>query len=169
MVWVLRYYYQGCPSWEWFYPYHYAPLASDLVGLSDIFSSRCSRRPDEVMSGKLSSSECIPFVRGKPFTAFEQLMGVLPADSSHCMPPAYANLMQDPSSSIAEFYPTDFEVDMEGKRWAWQGIALLPFIDQHRLLRAIAPLEATLSEEEKRRNSFGYPVMKILMSLFDPI
>jgi 5'-3' exoribonuclease 2 len=48
---------------------------------------------------------------------------------------------------------------MNGKKMAWQGVALLPFIDQKRLLDAMADPYKQISDEERRRNRWGDNVL----------
>ena len=47
---------------------------------------------------------------------------------------------------------------MNGKRFTWQAVTLLPFIDEQRLLAAIAKREGALTSDEQRRNSFRLEV-----------
>lgn len=138
LAWVLRYYFQGCPSWEWFYPYHYAPFAADFVDL-----------------GKME----INFEKGRTSKPFEQLLSVQPAASRHVLPAVFHDLMTNPESEIIDFYPEDFEVDLNGKKMAWQGVALLPFIDMPRLLAAAEKKYPLLSAADTARNGLGKEVL----------
>lgn len=138
LAWVLQYYYQGCPSWEWFYPYHYAPFAQDFVDI-----------------GKMS----VNFEPGRTARPFEQLMSVQPAASKHVLPPIFHDLMTDPNSPIIDFYPEEFDIDLNGKKMAWQGVALLPFIEMPRLLAEIEKKYPLLKPEDVARNEPGREVL----------
>jgi 5'-3' exoribonuclease 2 len=67
--------------------------------------------------------------------------------------------MVNEDSPIFDFYPLTFEIDMNGKRMAWQGVALLPFIDERRLLDAMNPEYPKLTAEEVRRNRWGNNIL----------
>lgn len=69
--------------------------------------------------------------------------------------------MTEEDSPIIDFYPTSFQVDMNGKKMTWQGVALLPFIDETRLLDAMNAHYPKLSEDENRRNTWGNTVIYI--------
>lgn len=45
--------------------------------------------------------------------------------------------MYDDNSPIIDFYPTDFEQDLNGKKAEWEAIVKIPFINQERLLKAM--------------------------------
>ena len=133
--WVLEYYYRGVASWNWYYPYHYAPMASDCVDLQTIN---------------------VKFSLGTPFKPYEQLLSVQPSSSCNLLPEPYRWLMLDPKSPIADFYPVDFKVDLEGKRADWEGVVLIPFIDERRLLAAAQSIpDSSLTKEERKRNTLG--------------
>ena len=80
------------------------------------------------------------------------------------LPEPLQGLMINEDSPILDFYPADFDIDMNGKKMAWQGVALLPFIDQTRLLTALSSKEEELTDDEKRRNRWGDNVMFVAES-----
>lgn len=75
------------------------------------------------------------------------------------IPAVFQPFMINQDSPIIDFYPSTFEIDMNGKKMAWQGVALLPFIDEKRLLDAMALQYPNLTEEEVRRNRWGSDVI----------
>lgn len=85
-------------------------------------------------------------------------MGVLPDRSKKIVPKVYHDLMTNPSSPIIDFYPRDFELDMNGKKMDWEAVVKIPFIDEKRLLDAMATKNDNLEDDEKARNGFGVPI-----------
>ena len=136
LLWNLAYYHDGCSSWTWYLPHHYAPLASDFTNLADL-------------NPRLPS--------GRPLTPLMQLLAVLPRQSATLLPGAYKDLAFSDASPLAKYFPPDFELDPNGKRNAWEAVALLPFIDEKEYIGAVSSLDhaQALSAEEKQRNEMG--------------
>ncbi|ANQ07550.1 Exoribonuclease [Plasmodium coatneyi] len=145
LAWVLSYYFQSCPMWHWYYPYYYAPLSSDLIIDNVNFT----------------------FQKDEPILPLEQLLCVLPSNSSHCLPKGYRELMVRHDSPIIDFYPKTFKEEENGKKYKYQWVILLPFVDKERIIKHARELNDTLTEEERKRNRRG--MNKIYMNCSHPL
>lgn len=134
LQWNLHYYYHGCISWGWFYPFHYAPFISDIVNFKEVDTN---------------------FDMGEPFKPYDQLLSVLPAASSALLPMVYRSLVTSNSSPLAQYFPTELEYDLNGKQNDWEAVVLAPFIDEDALLKATVVCNLFLTEEERANNSHG--------------
>eukprot|EP00923_Selenidium_pygospionis_P041694 GHVN01072360.1.p1 GENE.GHVN01072360.1~~GHVN01072360.1.p1 ORF type:complete len:720 (+),score=65.27 GHVN01072360.1:1819-3978(+) len=135
LSWIMKYYYRGCPSWMWYYPFHYSPLVSDIA--------------------QFHKQDKIFFEQGKPFKPFEQLMAVFPAKSRGLLPEQLHHLFVAEDSKIKDFYPENFKIDMNGKKVSWLGVVILPFIEEDRLLEEMKKIYPEIGKEDLKRNEEG--------------
>ena len=134
VIWVFRYYFDRCPSWEWQYLYTHAPFISDI-----------SKHIDSIKTFN------VDFGESSPLNPFTQLLSVLPPSCSNILPKEYRHLITSDTSPLIDMYPQKIELDMLNKCMYYQCIPLIPCIDIDRLKKAIKNLK--LTKEESVRNS----------------
>lgn len=134
LQWNLYYYYDGCQSWSWYYPYHYAPYVSDIKNFKDFK---------------------IKFPKDKPLLPYEQLLGVLPISSKRFLPDSYQRIMIAKDSPLFGCYPTDFKLDQNGKTAPWEAVVLIPHLKEELLLAASAIAKRGLTDQERSHNRPG--------------
>lgn len=141
LVFTLRYYFEGVPSWTWSYRYRAPPMLSDvLINLNKYFKDM----------------NMVKFELGKPFHPFDQLMMILPVQYGNLLPKNYHSLMKN---ELLEYYPVGFELDvLFGKKWIYSN-PILPYIDEKKLLETTNKL--SLNKEETDRNELkSEPLVK---------
>ncbi|KAI4838196.1 5'-3' exoribonuclease 1 [Plasmodium brasilianum] len=86
LFWNLHYYHFGCASWE--YPYHYAPLCSDLLSFekSDFFFEKVKNVHIE-----------------QPQATYTHLISVLPQKDKNLLPDVYKNIYVE--DEVKSFFP----------------------------------------------------------------
>ena len=135
LAWVYNYYYSTCCDWEWFYPFHYAPFASDLTTIQRF---------------------TFVFIQGEPVNPIEQLLSVLPPYSQKFLPEQLRILMSSNESPIIDLFPVNFRLDINGHPYSWMGVNLLPFPDTKRIIKLVRAYENTFTDEERFRNRRGF-------------
>lgn len=134
MVWVANYYFDTCPSWDWYYPYDHGPFMSDL---SDSLTK--------------ISLDSFKFKKGKPIVPYVQLLCVLPPQSADLLPKSLQKIMLNSKSSLIHLYPTDFKQDFLNKNRYWQAIPHLPPLEIASVIHSYNKYKSKLSKNELER------------------
>jgi 5'-3' exonuclease len=133
--WVTQYYFDKCPSWDWYFPYEHPPFLSDIKKYMKDF--------------KINK---FTFNEGVPLKPFVQLLCVLPQQSNYLLPKNLQKIMTNGYSSLAHLYPTDFEQDYLHKTKYWMAIPLLPQLEINLVKYVYNKYQDELSKEDNFRN-----------------
>jgi 5'-3' exoribonuclease 2 len=138
--WVTQYYFDKCPSWDWYYPYEHPPFISDIA-----------KYLNKIDINKMK------FTIGKPLKPFMQLLAVLPPQSNYLLPINLRKLVLNQNSSIAFMYPMEFEQDFINKKKYWMAIPNLPPLDFDMLKHSYYKYENEIKKEDLIRNDLKEP------------
>lgn len=117
--WIFRYYNMGYEyvNVDLFYPYHHAPLLSDVSSL-DVESLE--------IDGYKEHGEMIRF------NALEQLVSILPTSSINLLPP-FAKFLFEYDSPIYDLFPYEFITERSPDDPPHVATHIIPFIDKKRI------------------------------------
>lgn len=134
LMWTLKYYFIGVPSWNWTYNFRAPPVASDIRTTLEKYI----KNPND-----------LKFKLGTPYKPFDQLMMILPPQLGDILPKKYFDLMKN---KLVFYYPINFDLDvlLGGKHIYAEPI--LPIINDNEITDSTKKLESKLSALEKKRN-----------------
>jgi hypothetical protein len=141
---VIQYYFHGCPSWNWYFPYFMSPFMSDLI---------------LVLTNNIQDINP-KFEDSNPYEPFQQLAYILPKVSLGLMPKVYeTTLLNDPRT--VNFYKDNLDIfePFDSIR-DYQWIARLDIINDKDMWDALKAIDTSqLTEEEKQRNRLGRNIL----------
>lgn len=135
--WNILYYFDSCPSWTWYYPYHVSPFASDIV----MFLNK---------NKKFLHS--MQFKNSQPLEQFEQLLLVVPKQYSYVLPKIYNNLINE-SEICNNLLLENLKLDILNKIYFWKCEPFLPFIHLQTIKDFVDGTKKHLSQTDLLRNS----------------
>lgn len=138
LKWIANYYFDECPSWEWYYPFNYPPFLEDIS--------------DFLQKNKKFNINKVKFNYGNPLKPFNQLLLVLPPQSSYLIPKQLKNIVHNPNSSLAYMYPTQIKQDFIGKHKYWMAIPHLPSFDIKLVKKIYQKYEKNIPDDILNRN-----------------
>jgi 5'-3' exonuclease len=122
LAWTYSYYVQGLGSVSsyYYYEYHYAPLLVDLAAIARTWKFEFPSRPEDELE----------------VNPVHQLLAVLPPQS-HNLLPEEVSILVGSYSPILDLFPRSFEIELDGRNYRHQGVAIIPMADINRIIDAV--------------------------------
>jgi 5'-3' exonuclease len=152
LIWTTYYYYDKCKDYEWFYDHHHGPFISDLRNFIKSNPQRIKHYEELYgINGVWFQNQIKPL---------QQLMLVLPHESSFLIPQSYRTLMF--GYKLRNYFPlniTNIKMDYLYKNKAWQNIPMINIIDPRLILKLTS--KVILKEESERNRTYNDYVKNI--------
>lgn len=140
LQWIMRYYFDRCHDWYWFYPHEATPLLSDF---------------QKYINSHTNQINLISFVHNQPVKPYHQLLMILPPQSAHLLPSSLRTYMLSDQSPLIYYYPIDFELEYYGKKYRWESHPKIPIIDPNEISLGLNHIDQLLTSDERSRGQFG--------------
>jgi 5'-3' exonuclease len=137
------YYFDECPSWDWFYPYAYSPTFSDVY--------------EELLKHKninaTSTNKMFQFKKSEPIEQQALLFAVLPFASRSLIIADASRKLNDPACHMNIYFPKKYSLNVAFHRYYHECIPIIPRMDMDKIKKFMA--QCRFTEDELRRNQTG--------------
>lgn len=141
LIWITKYYFEKCVSWEWYYKFHNAPFVSDISHY--LSSNKLNINHVKFSSNNNNNNNSIIL---KPY---EQLLLVIPPQCSEILPVSYRKILTSIDSPLIDLFPEEITLDVTNKDQLWKCMPILPNIDIKRMKEVTGKLKLTREEEQR--------------------
>ena len=143
LVFNFLYYFDECPSWDWYYPYSYAPTFGDVY--------------EEILKHKninaSSSNKIFNFKKSEPIDQQTLLFTVIPSASRSLIVKDATIKLLDPKCPMNIYFPKKYSLNVAFHRYYYECTPIIYRMDMDKVKKFIK--ECKFSEDELRRNLVG--------------
>lgn len=132
LIFTMKYYFEGLPSWSWYYRYHAPPLHTDILNYLQ----------------KMGDINKLEFKLNEPYKPFDQMMLNLPLELKSYLPKTYQKLIDN---DLRDLYPINFEYDILLTDKHIYSEPILPEMEDERILESTKKLKLTVEESSRNK------------------
>ena len=143
LVWNFLYYFDECPSWDWYYPYAYSPT------FSDIYNELIKHKNINITT----TSKIFHFGKTAPVEQQTLLFMVLPFASRKLMVGNAARQLETEKSTMNIYFPKKYGLNVPFHRYYYECSPIVFKMDLIKVKKFLK--ECQFTEDEKHRNMVG--------------